>query len=209
MQQLTNDQGSDAWFESRLGRATASKFNDIMAKGRNGSEPASRRNYREQLVDERLSGERAENFKSASMSWGTDYESAARLAYEFKTGNAVEETGFYAHDTLMAGASPDGLIGEDGLLEIKCPNSSTHRDTLKKQEVPNQYRWQIQGQLWITGRKWCDFVSYDPRLPSNAQLFITRVDRDDNAIAELEGQVTTFLREVAAEVQFIENYKED
>lgn len=208
MQQLTNDQRTDEWFALRLGRATASRFGDIMAKGRNGYEPAARKNYRAQLVSERLTGVKDETYTSAAMQWGVDNEETARLRYELRTGNEPVECGFFTHDTLQAGASPDGLIGDDGLLEIKCPNSATHIETLKKQAVPSQYKWQVQGQLWITGRQWCDFVSYDPRMPSNAQVFITRVQRDDAAIKELEGQITTFLREVEAEVQFIKNYKE-
>ena len=107
----------------------------------------------------------------------------------------------------MAGASPDGLIYDDGLIEIKCPNTATHIETLKSKKLPYQYYWQVMGQMWITGRKWCDFVSFDPRMPKNAQIFITTVERDDEAISKLEGQVTTFLREVAADEQFIRNYE--
>ncbi len=206
--QITNDQGTDEWFNQRLGKATASRFADIMAKGRGSTEAAARKNYKAQLLSERLTGEKADTYGSAAMAWGTDYEATARLMYELKSGSTVEETGFYVHDNLEAGASPDGLIGDDGLLEIKCPNTATHIETLKRQETPRQYFWQVHGQMWITGRKWCDFVSFDPRLPENAQLFITRVERDEDVIKDLEAQVTTFLREVAAEVQFIESYKE-
>lgn len=207
MQQLTNSQREEDWFEARLGLATSSKFNDIMAVGRSGAELASRKNYRAQLVSERLTGEKAENRTNAAMDWGTEFEDTARLRYELKTGNEVVESGFYKHDKLDAGASPDGFIGEDGLVEIKCPNSATHIETLRRKTVPKQYFWQVQGQMWVTGRKWCDFVSFDPRLPENAQLFITRVERDDESIKELEAEVTTFLREVAAEVKFVESYE--
>lgn len=203
-----DEQRTQEWFEARLGKATASNFAAIMAKGRNGYELAARKNYRAQLVSERLTETKDESYSSAAMQWGVDTEETARLRYELRTGNEVTECGFYAHDKLLAGASPDGLIGDDGLVEIKCPNSATHIETLKKQNIPEQYKWQVLGQLWITGRKWCDFVSFDPRMPANAQVFITRIERDDEAINELESEVTTFLREVAAEVQFIENYKE-
>ena len=182
MQQLTSNQRDDEWFEARIGVATASRFSDIMAKGRNGSELAGRKNYRAQLVTERLTNNREEMRTSAAMEWGTDYEDVARLRYELKTGNSVTEGGFYKHDKLEAGASPDGFIDEDGLIEIKCPNTNTHIETLKRQDIPKQHYWQVMGQMWITGRKWCDFVSFDPRLPEQAQLFITRIDRDDNAI---------------------------
>ena len=202
-------QQTDEWFEARLGRATASRFSDIMSRGRNGYEPAARKNYKAELVTERLTGVKADSFTSSAMQHGIDYEPTARLMYEMTTSNTVEETGFHQHEKLMAGASPDGLIGDNGLLEIKCPNTATHIATLHSQEVPRQYFWQVHGQMWITGRKWCDFVSFDPRLPANAQMFITRVHRDEDVIEDLAGQVTTFLREVAAEVQFIENYKED
>lgn len=204
----TDSQRTNEWYEARLGKATASNFSAIMAKGRNGYELAARKNYRAQLVSERLTATKEDSYSSSAMAWGTEYEDTARLMYEMKSGNTVEDCGFFAHEKLQAGASPDGLIGEDGLVEIKCPNTSTHIDTLKRQDIPPQYFWQVMGQMWITGRKWCDFVSFDPRLPSNAQLFITRVERDDEAIKNLEAEVTTFLREVAAEVQFIETYKE-
>lgn len=203
------EQRSDDWFEQRLGKATGSRFGDVMATGRNGYEPAARKNYRAQLVSERLTGVRDEGFTSQAMQWGVETEETARLRYELRTDNTVEECGFFTHETLQAGASPDGLIGTDGLLEIKCPNTATHIETLKKQEIPRQYFWQVHGQMWITGRKWCDFVSFDPRMPANAQLFITRIHRDAEIIEQLQGQITAFLREVAAEVQFIENYKED
>lgn len=208
MQQLTSEQRTEDWITARLGKATASRFGDIMARGRGSAESAARRNYKAQLVAERLSGNKEESFTSSAMAWGTDFEDTARLRYELRSGNEVQECGFYLHDTLEAGASPDGLIGDDGLLEIKCPNTATHIETLKLQEVPRQYFWQVHGQMWITGRQWCDFVSFDPRMPPNAQLFITRVHRDEDIIEDLQAQVTTFLREVEAEVQFIKNYKE-
>ena len=202
------EQRTDEWYEARLGKATASNFSAIMAKGRNGNELAGRKNYRAQLVSERLTATKSDSFTSAAMEWGVETEDTAKLRYELRSGNTVEDCGFYAHDKLQAGASPDGLIGEDGLIEIKCPNSATHIDTLKRQDIPQQYYWQVMGQMWITGRQWCDFVSFDPRMPANAQLFIKRIERDDEAIKTLEAEVTTFLREVAAEVQFIEAYKE-
>ena len=200
------EQRSPEWYAQRLGKATASSFGAIMTKGRSG-ESAARKNYRAQLVAERLTHEKEEGYTTSSMQWGIDTEDTARLEYELESGNTVDETGFWQHETIQAGASPDGLIGEDGLLEIKCPNTATHIETLKKQQVPYQYYWQVMGQLWITGRKWCDFMSYDPRLPSNASKIIIRVERDEDQIRELEAEVKTFLREVAAEVQFIENYQ--
>jgi len=206
MQQSTDDQRTEDWFETRLGRATASRFKDVMLTIKSG-EAAGRKNYRAELVAERLTGVRDEGYTTAAMQWGIDNEPLARLRYELLTGNSVEECGFFAHSSLMAGASPDGLIYDDGLIEIKCPNTATHIETLKSKKLPYQYYWQVMGQMWITGRKWCDFVSFDPRMPKNAQIFITTVERDDEAISKLEGQVTTFLREVAADEQFIRNYE--
>lgn len=206
MQQSTDDQRTEDWFEARLGRATASRFKDVMLTIKSG-EAAGRKNYRAELIAERLTGVRDEGYTTAAMQWGIDNEPLARLRYELLTGNSVEECGFFAHSSLMAGASPDGLIYDDGLIEIKCPNTATHIETLKSKKLPYQYYWQVMGQMWITGRKWCDFVSFDPRMPKNAQIFITTVERDDEAISKLEGQVTTFLREVAADEQFIRNYE--
>ena len=200
------EQRSDEWFKARLGKATGSRFGDIIAKTRSGY-AASRKNYRAELVSEILTGRPTETFTSAAMQWGVDNEPVARLQYELSTGNEVEETGFWLHDTLQAGASPDGFIGSDGLIEIKCPNTATHLDTLVLKKVPKQYIAQIQGQMWITGRKWCDFVSYDPRLPENAQLFITRVERDELFIKELEEEITDFTQEVRDLVEFVQNYK--
>jgi len=200
------EQGSEEWLQARVGRATASRFSDVMASIRSG-EAASRKNYRAELVVERLTGQPVEFYKSPAMEWGNEYEPVARLKYELTTGNNVEECGLFIHNSIMAGASPDGLVNDDGLLEIKCPNTATHIETLRKQEVPRQYYWQVMGQLWLTGRKWCDFVSFDPRMPANAQYFTTRVLRDDEAIADLEDNIVTFLTGVDEEVAFIENYK--
>ena len=202
------EQGTDEWHQARLGRATASRFGDIMAKIKSG-EAAQRKNYRAELVAEILTGERVDFFKSAAMQWGTETEPLARLRYSLITGNEAEECGFFAHTSIQAGASPDGLIGEDGTLEIKCPNTATHIETLRKQSVPYQYYWQVMGQLWITGRKWCDFVSFDPRLPNNAQFFTIRVERDENKIKELEDEVKEFLLSVESDVAFVESYKKD
>lgn len=199
------EQRSLEWFAGRLGRATASRFNDIMARTRSGF-AASRKNYRADLVVERITGTKEDTYTNAAMQWGIDNEPVARLQYMLATGNDVEETGFWQHDELMAGASPDGFVGEDGLLEIKCPNTATHLDTLTYRKLPKQYQAQVQGQMWITNRKWCDFVTFDPRLPENAQLLIVRVERDDAYIAELEAEIKDFLEEVEQLVDFVKEY---
>jgi len=206
---LTIDQRSDEWFEARLGKATGSRFGDIMAQTRGKTEAAARKNYRAQLVSERLTSEKESSYTTAAMQWGVDNEDTARLAYELETGLTVATTGMYIHDTLAAAVSPDGLVETDGLLEIKCPNTATHIETLKRKTVPQYYYWQVIGQLWLTGRDWCDFVSYDPRLIENAQMIIIRVEREESQeyIDELAEAVETFLQEVDAEVEFIRNYK--
>ena len=186
-------QGSDEWKALRCGKVTASRVADVIAKTKTGW-GASRFNYAAELIAERLTGVAAEGFTNAAMQWGTDQEPSARMAYEFMQDVTVEQIAFVAHPYIAdAGASPDGLVGESGLVEIKCPNTATHIDTLIKQEIPARYITQMMWQMACTGRKWCDFVSYDPRLPESMQLFVKRIERDDKLIAELENEVSIFL----------------
>jgi len=193
-------QGSDAWLAIRLGKVTASRVADVVAKTKSGW-GASRANYMAQLIAERLTGTPAESFTNAAMAWGNEKEPDARRAYEWQTDCSVVEIGFVPHPSIaMSGASPDGLIGDDGLVEIKCPNTATHIDTLLGQRVPEKYVTQMQWQMACTGRKWCDFVSFDPRLPEEMSLFVRRVERDDTRIAELEAMVSEFLAELDAKV---------
>ena len=190
------DQRSNEWFSARLGKVTASKVADIMARTKSGYS-ASRANYMAQLICERLTGERHESFTSAAMQWGTDTEPQARAAYEFLTDSSVTEVGFIDHQIIADfGASPDGLVGDDGLIEIKCPNTATHLNTLSTEVVPAQYVTQMQVQMSCTGRQWCDFVSFDPRLPAEMQMWVKRVIRDDAAIAEIEAETVKFLDEL-------------
>ena len=195
------EQKSEEWFKARLGKVTASRVADVLAKTKTGYS-ASRDNYMAQLVVERLTNTQAETFTNAAMQWGTDQEPFARAAYEVSQNVMVEETGLVDHPTIpMAGASPDGLIGEDGLVEIKCPNTATHIDTLLTQTVPGKYITQMQFQMACTGRQWCDFVSFDPRMPAKAQLFVKRVMRDEAFIKEIETEIKKFLAEVTAKVE--------
>lgn len=191
-----HEQGTPEWHQQRLGKATASKISDIIAKTKSGYS-TSRANYAAQLVAERLTGQPTECFTNAAMQWGTDHEADARRAYAFYSDADVAQCGFVDHPTIdMAGASPDGLVGEDGLVEIKCPITATHIATLQGQSIPDKYRVQMLWQMACTGRSYCDFASYDPRLPENMRLFVKRLDRDDAAIAELEREVAAFLAEV-------------
>lgn len=190
------EQRTPEWFEARLGRVTASRVADMMARTKTGY-GASRANYMAELICERLTGRQAERFSSAAMAWGTETEPQARAMFTLTTGLSVVETGFVLHPEIAdLGASPDGLIGDDGLVEIKAPNTATHIETLLSEAVPQKYVLQMQTQLACTGRQWCDFVSFDPRLPDEMQLFIRRVDRDDELIAEIEREARAFLAEI-------------
>lgn len=190
------EQGSDEWRELRLGHVTASCVADIMAKGKSG-ESESRRKYKLRIVAERLTRQGQESFMNAAMEWGVEQEPFARMAYEVKNEVLVDKTGFWHHpDIAFLGVSPDGLVGDDGLVEIKCPNTTTHLDYVYDDKVPAKYFKQIQCQLWVTGRQWCDFISFDPRLPNRNQLFIKRCERDEEFIAEMEKEVREFLSEV-------------
>lgn len=191
------DQRSADWFAARLGKATASKIADLTARNKDGKPATGRANYAAQLVAERLTGTPGETFTSPAMQWGTDTEAEARYAYCFFRDAEVTEVGFIDHPTIqMSGASPDGLVGEDGLLELKCPNTATHIATLLNKAVPGKYVKQMMWQMACTGRKWCDFASYDPRLPESMRLLVIRLHRCDDTIAELEAEVTKFLAEV-------------
>ena len=189
-------QGSQEWLEARLGKVTASRVADVVAKTKSGW-GASRANYMAELIAERLTGAPAERFTNAAMQWGTETEPEARAAYAFHVDADVEEVGFVPHPRIpMTGASPDGLVGTAGLLELKCPNTSTHLDTLLGDAIPAKYVTQMQWQMACTGRLWCDFASYDPRLPQEMRLFVRRVERDTVLIASLENDVQSFLAEL-------------
>lgn len=191
------EQGSPEWFAARLGKVTASKLNDVMATLKSGGEAATRKNYRAQLIAERLTGAKMESFTNSAMQWGTDNEPIARAMYEIKTGNDVTQVGIIDHPSIaMTAASPDGLIGDDGLIEIKCPNTATHIDYLLAGVAPSDYHNQMLWQMECTGRKWCDFVSFDPRLPEDLQLFIIRFHRDEKRLDEMRIGVVKFLGEV-------------
>lgn len=195
------DQQTPEWFKARAGKVTASRIADMLAKTKSGY-AASRANYCAQLVVERLTGEVAESYSNAAMQWGIDTEPKARDAYSARTGELIEEAGFYVHPRIeQSGASPDGLVTDEGLVEIKCPNTATHIETLLDKVPANKYLYQMQWQMVCTNRAWCDFASYDPRMPEHLRLFVIRVPRDDKLIAEVEKEVAAFLGEVAAKVE--------
>lgn len=203
------EQRTDEWFAARIGKVTASRVADLMAKTKSGPS-ASRANYMADLIVERLTGQKAEGFTSAAMQWGTDTEPQARAAYEFHTDANVVEDGFCLHPHIPDfGASPDGLIGDVGLLEIKCPNTAAHLEVLLSGTVPAKYVTQMQAQMACTGRAWCDFVSFDPRMPVEMQMFVKRVARDDAFIAEMEGEVSAFLAELTQKMDALRAQYQD
>jgi putative phage-type endonuclease len=200
-----HEQGTDEWFAARLGKVTASRAADVMTK--KGS--AARANLSAQLVLERLTNTKGESFSSAAMQWGVDQEPFARAAYEAYSGVWVDTVGFVQHPTIeRAGASPDGLVGHDGLVEIKCPNTATMIDTLLTGKVPGNYATQMQMQMACTGRDWCDYAVFDSRMPVKAQLFVKRVQRDQKFIDDLDKEIIAFLAEVEISYQFLINYIE-
>ena len=198
------EQGTQEWFMARLGKVTASRVADIIAKTKSGYS-TSRQNYLAQLVVERLTQKPTETYSNAAMQWGTETEPLARAAYEIKHDLMVSEIGFVPHPVIeMAGASPDGLVADDGLIEIKCPNTATHIETLLNDTIKSEYRTQMQWQMSCTGRLWTDFVSFDPRMPEKHQMKIIRVNRDDETIQMLEDEVRKFLLEVTKTIERLE-----
>lgn len=194
------EQGTPEWHAMRCGKVTASRVADVTAKTKSGVS-AMRATYMGQLIAERLTGVVAESYTSSAMQWGTDTEEEARNAYAFYHGAKLHPVAFVDHPSIaMAGASPDRYVGDDGLIEVKCPNTATHIETLLGKAAPGKYIKQMQWQMSCTGRAWCDFVSFDPRMPEHLKLFVRRVPRDPVMIAELESEVRQFIRDMDAKL---------
>lgn len=205
---LNIQQGSPEWLFERCGCVTASRIKDVVAKLKNGKESAARQSYKMEVLTEILTGRTTEHFVTMAMDWGIQTEPLARTAYEFAKGVEVERIGYVRHLGISrSGASPDGLVGEDGLVEIKCPNTTTHLEYLIEGVVPDDYRPQMMWQMACTGRSWCDFVSYDPRLPNEFNLFIERLHRDDMVIGDMEREVERFISEVNEMAQKLLKHK--
>ena len=211
MHVINAEQGSPEWHAARLGKCTASRIADVMAKTKSGT-GASRANYLAELVCQRLTGTVPDTYSNTAMAWGTEHEPNARDAYAFLCDVEVQQVGLVMHPTILdTAASPDGIVG-DGLIEIKCPNSATHIQTLLRDPLslpPLKYNLQMQWQMACTGAKWCDFVSYDPRMPAPMQIYIQRVQRDKELIADIEVHVRQFLDDVAATVDRLRSRYED
>lgn len=188
------DQRTPEWFSARCGVITASCYADVMAK----SETAAYRNYVLRVATERLTGQpQGSDYINAAMEWGTNTEPLALAAYEARTGDLIDPCGLILHPSYpFAGASPDGLLEDDGLVECKCPNSMTHVEYLRDKRLPPKYKPQVMGQLWVTGRRWAHFISYDPRMPERLRLLVVDVQRDDEYIEKLQTAVLQFNSEV-------------
>lgn len=194
------EQATQEWFAARCGKVTASRLGDMLAQTRSGW-GASRANYMAELVAERLTGKKFEGFTNAAIQWGLEQEAPARDAYCFFRDAEVVQVGFIDHPTIpMTGASPDGLVGDEGLLEIKCPQTATHISTLLSDDIAEKYMLQMQWQMECTQRAWCDFVSFDPRMPEAMQFYCRRVLRNQELIERLKKETVVFLGEVDAKV---------
>lgn len=200
-------QGSTEWLASRAGKVTASRIADVMAKLKTG-EAAARRDYRAQIVAEILTGKpQDDGFTNAAMQWGTDTEPFARAAYEAHNSVMVDQCGLVLHPTIERGAaSPDGLV-DGGLVEIKCPKTATHLEYLMAGTAPAKYQPQMLWQMACTEREFCDFISFDPRLPQDLQMLVVRFERDDKRIKEIEAEVIKFLAEVDATIEQLHKRK--
>lgn len=190
------EQGSDEWLQMRAGKVTASNFSKVMAKGAG----KTRKTYLYQLAAEILTSAPIETFKNAAMEWGNECEPQARAMYEFNEDVEVEEVTFI-HGIEGVGVSPDGLVGDNGMLEIKSPNTTTQIERYLSGKFPSTYKAQVQGQLWVAEREWEDFLSFDPRIEGKASYFKIRVERDDSYIRDLEVEVQIFINDLSEILQ--------
>jgi len=186
------DQSSDEWLDLRMGFVTASRFKDVMAKGAG----KTRKSYMIEIASEIITGQREEKFNSSHMEWGTETEPQARAMYELETGHSVDEIAFAHFDDVKIGCSPDGLVGDDGLVEFKCPKTTTQIETYLSGKMPTGHKAQVQGQLWVMDRQWCDFISFDPRINGVSGYFMQRIERDDEYMEQLGIECDKFIKEL-------------
>lgn len=190
------EQRTEEWFQQRLGKVTASKVADVMP-AKKGGYAAARKNYMMQLLCERLTGNREDSYVNSAMMRGTELEPFARISYEAITGSLVDEAPFVDHPAISGfGASPDGFVGESGLIEIKCPNTAQHVEFLRTGKIESRYEWQMRAQMACTDRDWCDFASYDDRLPEQLQIKVVRVNRCPDKEQEMLAEIEKFLAEL-------------
>lgn len=188
----TCEQGGAEWHKMRLGKVTASRMKDVLSKGRGAAPSKTAETYTMELLAEKLTGEAKPFFENDAMKWGTETEPQARAMYELKSGNTVKEVAFIIKDESI-GVSPDGLIGDDGMLEIKCPTTITQIKRALTDNYSKDYYEQIQMQLWVAERQWCDFLSFDPRLDIDAGYLLQRVERDEEFISDMKERTTVFI----------------
>lgn len=197
MREIVCEQGTAQWLEARRGKITASRIAEVMDFLKKGGEGASRRNYRTELLAERLSGRGEDHYVSPEMEWGTEFEPQARAAYEIANDVMVDRVGFVLHPVFdFAGSSPDGLVGNDGYVEFKCPKTTTHLKWMQAGGVPEEHQEQCLFNMRCEERAWADFVSYDPRLPEGLRIFVARMDRDEERIVRIDEEVQRFQNEV-------------
>lgn len=204
--ELAIEQNTDEWYKARLGVSTASKYGAFFMSGRGAGESTTYRNYVIQTALERITGKRAETVRTKAMDWGHETEQLAADRYEILTGAEAQACGFFYDAALQTGASPDRLVGDKGLLQIKCPEQAAHLKILKSGEVPSEYRWQMLGEIFVTGREWNDFCSFNPDFPPKAQLVVIRVHRDEELFEQLREAIELFNNRVAIEERFIKAY---
>ncbi len=206
-EELIVEQGSDEWLAVRVPLITGSRFKDVLAKNKGKAESSARRNYRAELVVQRLTGKEVERYRSKAMEWGNEIEDLAATTYALMTGNLVEKCGIYRHLQHPLGVSPDRRIkGQKGCVEIKCYELANHIAALRSGHMPVEHKPQVQAEIWFTGSEFCDFVSYAPELPPNAQMFIERIYRDDTYIASMEDELIRFNNEVEEEIEFVKQF---
>ena len=205
---IESPQLSVAWFQNRLGNLTGSRMYEACAKKKNGEYYASREALMHEKLIERLTGKWAEHFVSDAMAWGIEHEDAARAVYETHSGLLVEDCSYFPHPIIAhSGATPDGLVGEDGVLEIKCPTTAVHLKTVLSGIIPPEHAYQMAWEIESSSRKWCDFVSYDPRLPGNVAFFCQRYTPDPSFMDELRADVIKFLAELDELEDRVREYK--
>lgn len=199
------DQNTNEWREARAGKITASRMCDVLAFGKRDGKPLkSRQDYIGDIVAELLTGEPKEQVKARPLDWGHDVEAAARAAYEAETGEIVQQVGFMAHPLLpYIGCSPDGLIGSDGQMQIKCPNNPAVHIATLRDGMPEEHIAQVQGEMFVTGRAWSDFVSFDPRMPEHLRLYRQRIKRDDAYIEQLAAACESMWSEVQTYINYL------
>lgn len=201
-------QGSEEWLKLRVGKISASRAKDLLATARYG-EAAGYRNLKTELAVERITGKRAERYVTKQMEYGTETEAVAATMYQLATGVVAKECGIFEIDGTNVVASPDRLVGDDGLIEIKCRELANHVESMLSGKVPTEYYKQIQFQLWVTNRQWCDYVSYGDEMPSNAQLFIKHIERDEEVINEIIDKVAEIEEDIEKLISAVKAYGQD